>query len=75
MERHPLSEIPEADRRELLLTLALSFKEHARDQRHLCAEEVSHLAALYDGPLNLVSRGYAEEAQRLLTHTKAPGEE
>jgi hypothetical protein len=45
--------------------LTLSFKEHARDQRHACVESTTGPTAKYDG---------ISDVQCVVMNTRAPGE-
>lgn len=51
------------------VALGLSFMEHARDQRHLCAEAVNYSGVgLYD------ARAVADAAHAAAMNAPAPGE-
>lgn len=47
------------------------FKEHARDQRHLCAERVQEAAASNAHPF---VRDFANKAHHVAMNTPVPGE-
>lgn len=52
------------NRPDLLHTLTLAFKEHARDQRHLCAESI---------PFKLPDTQFQALAHSIVMNTPAPG--
>lgn len=78
LAEHPLAqELLEGDREALLPLLERSFQEHARDQRHLCAEAVTeHLEVQYD-PWGEEASNSATQlvAHRTVMNTPAPGED